>query len=144
MDLPRLLPARLERDAEVEAQRADRGLVADAEADAKLEVGDVVAERRLSHLAHVHERDAADLPVHRGAELEVALEEAPAADRVAAVGERPDLVAPVAARAVDAAREEAAEERKIVRRAEAVAAADAHPAGEDARAEDGHVLLRLE
>src|SRR5881396_1478893 len=127
VDLPaRVTARRLEREAQVHAQRPDRALVADPEAEAVAQVVEREVEAPERHLPRVGEHGRADPLGHGVAELRGALDQGAAADRVV-VDERPDVPALVAAHRADAAGVEALEERDVTAPAVGLLGAQAEP-----------------
>src|SRR5213078_1390474 len=113
VELPaRVATRRLEREAQVDAQRPDRALVSEPEAEAVAQVVEREVEARERHLPRVGEHGCAEPLGHGVAELGGALEQGAAADRVV-VDEQPDVPALVAAHRADAAGVEALEERHV-------------------------------
>src|SRR5947209_16533918 len=127
VELPaRVAARRLEREAQVHAQRPDRALVADPEAEAVAQVVEREVEAPERHLPRVGEHGRAEPLGHGVAELRGPLDQGAAADRVV-VDERPDVPALVAAHRADAPGVEALEERDVAAPAEGLLGAQAEP-----------------
>src|ERR1043166_8187907 len=96
---------RIELPADVETQRPDRRLIADARADRAPQIVQVNVPAVRPHVAGVEEQHRAEAAADPRTPFEAVLEHAVAADREPRVAERADLVAAPASDARRAAEE---------------------------------------
>src|SRR5437868_15549781 len=102
---------RIELVADVEAERADRRLVAEAGADRVPQVVELQAPAVRPDVARVEEEHGAEAAADARARFGAVLEHAVAANRQARIAERAELVAAPPAHARRASEEELARER---------------------------------